>query len=431
MKLGNSIRRYWPAGLAAVALAALPFAVRAQAASRSVPPQDAASSVAGWSQFAEALRTLPDRMLAKLPVSMRSDPQVQQEIGRLALQAIATSTIEAIGGDGDAPQFLPSIGQLLNVGQPNADTIYRAASITPGGSYRMRGKRGSLRMAVLAQVAPPTEPVAGVRAHLNLNNLAVDAEDRYDVLLSDRKPAGYTGDWWRLDPGSTRLMLRMVSADWGREAEPTFAIERIDRPAGRPRLPAATLEAKLRALPRAVDFIGLLFVDHVEQLRTQGIVNKLKVFDVPMGALAGQFYYEGVYDLKDDEALIIESPVPTKCDYRSLILTNELYETTDWINNHSSLNDTQARPDSDGKLRIVVSARDPGKANWMDTAGHPRGIVQGRWTGCDSQPIPEVRKVSLRDVVRLLPRDTPKVTPEERQAAIRERRRALMERPYW
>ena len=64
-----SIRRYWPAGLAAVALAALPFAVRAQAGA-SAAPQAAASGVAGWGEFAESLRTLPDRMLAKLPVSI-------------------------------------------------------------------------------------------------------------------------------------------------------------------------------------------------------------------------------------------------------------------------------------------------------------------------------------------------------------------------
>ncbi len=418
------IRRFWPAGLVALALAAFPFAARAQA----TPPP---SAVAGWSEFAEALRTLPDRMLAKLPVAMRANPQIQQEVARLALEALTTSAIEAIGGDGDAPQFLPAVGQVINVGQPNADTIYRTASITPGGSYRLRGKRGSLRLAVIAQVVPQEGGSPPPRAHLNLKDLRVDRQGRYGVLISPQRPAGYTGDWWQLDPRASRLMLRMVSANWGKEQEPTFAIERTDKPAGRPRLSAAALEAKLRALPRATEFIGLMFVDHVEQLRSQGFVNRLKVFDVPLGALAGQFYYEGVYALADDEALIVESPVPAKCDYRSLILTNELYETTDWVNNHSSLNDTQARPDADGKLRIVVSARDPGIANWMDTAGHPTGIVQGRWTGCDSQPIPEVRKVKVADVARLLPADTPRVTPEQRQTIIRERRRALLERPYW
>ena len=92
--------------------------------------------------------------------------------------------------------------------------------------------------------------------------------------------------------------------------------------------------------------------------------------------------------------------IPAKCDYRSLILTNELYETTDWVNNHSSLNGAQAAPDPDGKLRIVVSPRDPGVRNWLDTAGYPTGVIQGRWTGCDSQPIPTTKKVKHRTAVR-------------------------------
>ncbi len=420
-----SIRRFWPLSLAAFAFAALPFAAWAQIAPAPAP------GVPGWAEFAESLRTLPERMLAKLPEPMRSDPQVQQEVARLALEAVTTTTLEAVGGDGDAPVFLPSIGQILNVGQPNADTIYRAATITPGGSYRMRGKRGSLRLTVLAQFAPPTDPKSGPRAHLNLRELKVDRQGRYDVLLSAEQQAGYKGDWWKLDPRATRLMLRMVSADWGKEAEPTFAIERIDVPVARPRIPAVMLERKLRALPRGIDFIAMLFVDHVEQLRRDGFINKFKVFDVPYGALAGQFYYEGAYDLADDEALIIDSPVPAKCNYRSLILTNEIYETTDWINNHSALNDTQAPADTDGRLRIVVSAKDPGVRNWMDTSGHSRGAIQGRWTGCDSHPIPEVRKVKFAEVMKHLPADTAKVNPEQRQAIVRERRRALMERPYW
>lgn len=417
-------RRFWPLSLAALAIAATPFAARAQNASTS-------PAVAGWGEFAETVRTLPDRMLAKLPPAMRNDPQVQQEVARLALEAIASSSLETIGGDGDAPVFLPSIGQVLNVGQPNADTIYRAATITPGGSYRLRGKRGSLRLTVLAQVAPPTNPNDGPRAHLNLAELKTDADGRFDVLLSADRPAGHTGDWWKLDPGATRLMLRMVSADWGKEAEPTFSLERIDKPIGRKRPPAATLEQRLRALPKAIDFIGPLFVAQVEKMRSEGYTNKLRSFQAPYGALAGQFYYEGSYDLADDEALIVDSAVPAKCDYRSLILTNDIYETTDWHNNHSALNDTQAPADSDGRLRIVISARDPGVRNWMDTAGHPRGAIQGRWTGCDSQPIPEVRKVKVKDVAKFLPRDTPEVTPEQRQAILRERRRALMERAYW
>ena len=388
-------------------------------------------TVPGWNELVESLRTLPGRMLAKLPAEQRSDPQVQQEVARLALEALASQSLSAIGQDGDFPQFMPSLGQVLNVGQPNADTVYRSAAITPGGSYRIRGKRGTLNHTVLAQLIPASAGGGGPRAHLHLSTLRGDADDRFDLLISLNKPEGYTGDWWELNPAATTLMLRMVSGDWSHEKSPTLSIERVDRPMGRPRPAAALLEQRLKALPRQVDFLALMFVDHHQQLRDQGFINRFKVFEVGAGALAGQFYYEGAYDLADDEALVVESPIPARCDYRSLILTNEIYETTDWYNNHSSLNLAQAAPDSDGRLRIVVAHKDPGVKNWLDTAGYRRGVVQGRWTGCDSQPMPEVKVVKLSRLKQALPADVAMVTPEQRQQIMRERRRALLERPLW
>jgi hypothetical protein len=420
-----SKRRLWPLGLAALSLAALPFAAKAQ----GTPP--APASVPGWAEFVESLRTLPDRMLAKLPPEMRGDPQVQQEVARLALEAVASQTISAIGQDGDAPQFLPSLGQVLNVGQPNADTVYRSAIIAPGASYRIRGERGTLNHTVLAQMVPPGTPGGTARPHLHLSDLKADADGRFDLLLSATKPAGYAGDWWKLNSASNMLMVRMVSADWAGEKSPTLSIERVDKPIGRPRPAAQVLEQRLRRLPQSIDFLALMFVDHHEQLREQGFVNKFKIFEVGPGALEGQFYYEGAYDLADDEALIVESPVPTKCEYRSLILTNEIYETTDWYNNHASLNIAQAAPDSDGKLRIVVSHKDPGVKNWLDTSGYPRGVVQGRWTNCDSQPMPVAKVVKLKELRKALPAEVATITPEQRQEILRERRRALLERPHW
>ena len=388
--------------------------------------------VAGWNELIESLRTLPERMLAKLPEAQRHDPQMQQEIGRLALEALASCAIDAIGSDGDFPQFLPSIGQLLNVGQPNADTLYRTATITPGGSYRLRGTRGNLNQTKIGQVVPRNAETGKGRAYLDINELQVDENDQYDVLISPTKPEGYEGDWWELGPNAIKLMLRMVSSDWANERAPTFSLERVDIPMGRPRTSAADLERKLRVMAPTMDFMGLMFVDHVEQLRAEGFIHKLKEFDVSqMGGLVGQFYYECAYDLADDEALIIEVKEPAVCPYRSLILTNDIYETTDWYNNHSSLNGSQAATDADGVLRIVVSARDPGVKNWLDTAGYKTGAIQGRWTDCDSQPIPTIRKVPVADVVGLLPAGTPMVTPQERDAIIRERRMALQHRPHW
>jgi hypothetical protein len=419
-------------------LLALPgLAARAQPAA---PPKPAVGgpTVAGWDEFVDNLRTLPGRMLAKLPEDQRNDPQVQQEVGRLALEALTSQALDALAGDPDHPVFMPQIGQVLNVGQPNADTVYRTARVRPDGVYRLRGERGSLRLFNVSQ-SPPSpgepgfKPEGGPRPRYELADVRVDADGRFDVILSAERPKGYAGDWWKLEPTTTRLLVRMVSADWAKEQNPTLTIERLDAPASRPRPSAAELEQRLRRLPGAVNFIALLFVDHVEKLRQEGFVNKLKVFGISQtaGLLTGQSYYEGAYELSDDEALIIETPVPAKCGYRSLILTNDLYETTDWYNNHSSLNDAQAGVDKDGVLRIVVSAKDPGVPNWLDTAGYPTGLIQGRWADCDATPTPTVRKLALSEVRKALPADTPTVTPEQRDRIVRERRAALQERPLW
>lgn len=407
----------------------------AQPATASAKPAE----VPGWSSFIDAMRDLPSRMLAKLPPDMRSNPQIRAEVGRLALEALAGSALEAIGADGDHPMFLPNVGAVLNVGQPNADTVYRSARITPGGTYRLRGRRGSLPIVKVAEAGPMlgeggtrSKQVGAFSAYHDLNALHVDSAGRYDVLLSPERPAGYTGDWWRLEPGTTGLLIRMISSDWSKEQDPTISIERVDLPVTRPRPPASQLEAHLQRLSVSAPAMALLLIDHVEQLRREGYVNKLKVFDTSqLGALEQQFYYEGAYDLRDDEALIVEAKVPAHCVYRSLILTNPIYETTDWYNNQSSLNGSQAKPDHDGVLRIVVSAKDPGVPNWLDTAGYATGAIQGRWTGCNAKPVPTLRKVALADVRKLLPPETPRISPAERQEIIRDRRSSLQQRPLW
>ncbi|MFM5907730.1 MAG: hypothetical protein ACKOPO_09130, partial [Novosphingobium sp.] len=69
--------------------------------------------------------------------------------------------------------------------------------------------------------------------------------------------------------------------------------------------------------------------------------------------------------------------------------------------------------------------------NWLDTAGHARGLVQGRWMDCSSNPVPQVKKVRLTELRQHLPADTGTVTPEQRQTIIRERRAAHAQRPIW
>jgi Protein of unknown function (DUF1214) len=419
---------------AALALTAASTSFAGARAEDGAQGPSAQPTIAGWDAFVDRLRALGPKMLAKLPADMQNDPQIQQELARLMLESLAAGAIGTISHDPDHPVFLPSLNLTLNVGQPNADTTYKQALIAPGGTYRLRGRLENVRIAKIGQMGAGSTP-SQIRtlAYNDLNALKIDDRGRYDVVLSPERPVGYTGDWWKLEPTTSGLLLRLVMADWVKERDPTISIERLDAPATKPRMSASQLEAKLKALPDGVDRMAILLVDQVPRLMQQGYVNKAKAFDVAAigGELTGQFYYNIPYRLADDEALIVSAKVPEKCGYFSLIQTNTIFETIDWYNNHSSLNDTQLHVDADGVLRVVVSAKDPGVANWLDTSGHREGAIQGRWTDCSAQPVPEVAKVKIGQVPSQLPAGTPKVTLQEREKIVRERRAALQQRSLW
>jgi hypothetical protein len=430
IKKRATVRTYFLASwMVCVSTGALAQSKPAAAVDTSTP------QFAAWNSFADQLRQLGNQILAKLPPRLRDNPQVQQEAGRLLLEAVATRTIDAIGSDGDHPAFLPASNFTLNIYQPNADTTYRSATITPGGSYRLRGERGSLRVFKLGQFGPtPAKASSGIsaQAYNDFNTLPIDEAGKFDVIVSPVRPAGYRGKWWELKPGVTSLLLRQVDFDWAHEHDPSISIERLDKPVTRPRPDAAELEERLRGLATQIGNTAFFLLDHVEDLRRDGYINRLHEFDVShLGGLVGQFYYEGAYELSPDDALILEAKVPDKCSYWSTILTNDIYETTDWYNNQSSLNGAQAQVDRDGVFRAVISAKDPGVPNWLDTGGYSSGAIQGRWNECSSTPIPSLRKVALADVRRLLPPETPIVTPDQREHAVRERRAQLQQRPLW
>ncbi len=388
-----------------------------------------------WEQLLDDLRPLGERMRQRLPARLRDDPHVRQEATRLLLAGLLRTTNDAIAHDRAHPMFVPELNLIQNIFQPNADTIYKAALIGKGGSYRMRGERGDVRMMVMAQLGPDTLRTGQHHPALDTNDflgLPLDGDGRFDVVIAPERPAGWTGDWFPLHPDCEKFMLRIVGCRWGEEREPRFGIDRLDTPAAKGRPTLAELAARFAEIPFTTATCALAFPDKVEKLRDAGTVNILNVVDFSqMSGLQRQSYYEGAYDLADDEALITEVAIPDQVGYWSLILTNELYETTDWVNNQSSLNDAQGVVDGDRVFRAVISARDPGVHNWLDTSGYPRGAVQGRWFDTDARPTPTARVVKLAEVAAHLPADTRMVTREERDAALRARRIGGHMRTLW
>jgi hypothetical protein len=58
-------------------------------------------------------------------------------------------------------------------------------------------------------------------------------------------------------------------------------------------------------------------------------------------------------------------------------------------------------------------------------------MIYGRWTNSRSEIAPTVTKIKVAELAHHLPSDTPTVTPPERDAAIRLRRKGAQLRRRW
>jgi hypothetical protein len=81
--------------------------------------------------------------------------------------------------------------------------------------------------------------------------------------------------------------------------------------------------------------------------------------------------------------------------------------------------------DVDGKVRIVLSALDPGVPNWVDTSGSLRGLAQWRWYASDRFPVPTTTLTSVVEVRKHLPAETPVISPDMRSEQLTQRRRQI------
>ena len=77
---------------------------------------------------------------------------------------------------------------------------------------------------------------------------------------------------------------------------------------------------------------------------------------------------------------------PAHFDYWNLQIGNHWLESFDYLHYDTHVNHETAVVEDDGRVRIHISAKDPGRPNWLDTAGHRRGALALRWVGADAPP---------------------------------------------
>jgi hypothetical protein len=384
----------------------------------------------GWSACLDDLRAVADRLHTR--IGSDGHPDRETDVALKMFGTIMATYLTHLWAEPEHPAFLPSVGYYQMYGSPNPDTIYRNAAIDGNGEYRISGHRGTTPDVSIMPFGPPVPGGLQTFAPFSFDDLAIEADGTFEVVLSARRPAS-AKNWWRLEPEMRTLMLRIVSDEWGVHTEPRIAIVRLDTDPRRTRTEPDALRRRFAAFATVVEGMVMSGFNRVAALRGDDVVNRLVTVDYAGtgGALDDQWYQEGCFALDDDEVLVLETPLDPECRAFSLALTDTFFSTIDWANAQSSLNRQQAVVDPDGILRVVVASADPGIHNWLDTTGHQSGVLQFRWSGTKAAPDFTVRTVAANALDDALPAGVARTSPEQRAEAIRARQAGVQLRAYW
>ncbi|MFS3130721.1 hypothetical protein ACLM5J_20125 [Nocardioides sp. Bht2] len=324
------------------------------------------------------------------------------------------------------PVLMNGTHQYARQGLDNPDAIYFNAYLDAGGTYEISGVRGS-SVDLSFQVMDGNYTADGSPVSL------ASFDDRELDVAEDGSFSWRFGPELGLTKG-TSVIIREVFNDWSNEQRGTIRIQRLDT-AGVPRalLDREQVAKRYRVAAKALTGRIRTWFEFPKWFTYTEPVNTLTAPRSTPGGLVSQFSSLGHYDLTDDQALIVTVPVCDAAPYQAIQIGSKWYVSTDYEHYQSSLTGAQAQADPDGYFRYVISTRNPGIANWLDTTGHAAGVIMLRWQRVE-RPLtaddgPQVELVAFDDVAARLPYyPQNQVTAEQYAGRIAERQVGIARR---
>lgn len=433
--------------------------------------------------FDEMLASLVAARQAVDDPALKPPPPTDRNLAegyRYLMGTVCGAVERAFAEDTDFPYFKRAIPPHNKSTWDNADNLYLAAPIDGSQTYRVRGQALDTRHWRGEPAARPSAPlyvifsavthytgdsgglaelvpeVTNHTGYLDTRDLRVESDGSFEILVGPERPRGHTGNFIGTRTASpagreqraTYLIGRQLFGDWENERSVELEIVNLAKiGAAPPPLTPEQAAARMRRVGSIVNhqmrFWNQFFAtildgygdspvktDFAFPPRNQTIQPSPPKATVG-AAQATNVYAGGIYELGDDEALVVEQTLPVEPIYTGFNLNNIWGESYDYANYVTSLNNFQAKRDPDGRVRYVIAHRDPGVNNWLDTTGHPVGMLSQRWAYHeipDALPRVACTVVPLARLLDHLPADTTRVTPEERREQIRVRQEHVQRR---
>ncbi|MBB4642916.1 hypothetical protein [Rhizorhapis suberifaciens] len=310
----------------------------------------------------------------------------------------------------------------------NPDNIYRYVFIDDASTYvldtKPTGPTGRFSVAIyVALTGAEVESWAVWERTVDAadeERIITDSEGASRITIGPEDPKD--GSLHLKSQGGVFVIIREALNDWHTQRPRAMSFRKVAGPPSR----VLTFDDRVAIAARYMMF-GAQTIAQFEQLYASIPVNDFGAALMRGHATKPSMITQGRYHLADDEALIVNL-LPQAAEYMSFSVTSPWLISRNAHSKAGSRTARQSHQNADGTYTYIVSRRDPGVANWMDTDGLVEGCMAIRWEGMHApvadpnDAIKDTKLVKLDAVRSKLPADFPSVGPAERSAELASRR---------
>jgi hypothetical protein len=349
-----------------------------------------------------------------------------------------------VGGDTFRPEILWHVDnsrhrwfghEMLGMGAAgdNPDHIYRGAFLEGTSTYEISGQMGRNQPSqvifelfhgepgktVLSKQTSVTPDLGNQVSMITSDHMNIAADGSFTVTIGLGQRAT-DPNYLRTAAGPLQLAIRDVLSDW-KQTPTLVTIRRTSGPPAPPPLMDAQIIDRISAdLP---DF--LRFWSGFKTNWLGGIADNETVGPSPRAGGWG-YLLGGRFSLTDEQAIVLTISDVGSSYIGFQVLSLWLMMPVDARSRTVSLNKAQVRRNPDGAISYVLALKDPGVANWIDTAGLHQGMYIVRWQGVPKDTdvnamVKDFKVISLVDLATSIPPSVPRLNAAERAQQIAQR----------
>jgi len=330
-----------------------------------------------WEDYCDQLK------LAGAALKYPGTPQdaFQQAEGIRYLTRLTRAGLEAYVeyNDPTFPVLRRMVHETVKLGADNPDNYYFNTQIDGKFEYRIRGKRNSVHYIGFFTQNGSYGSTGGLApcGVLQGADLVLEEDGSFEIILSKEKKGK---NWLKIEAESSLLMVRQTFLHRNTEIPAELEVENLSGNKTPTPLSPQRLEEGLKMAAMFVAGAPLLFARWAKGFQKH--VNALPQFDPAVSNAAGGdadiIYYHSYWKLNEDQALRIKV-MPPDCDTWNFQLNNYWMESLDYRYFTICINKGNAHYEEDGSVIVIVSHKDPGVKNWINTCQHFEGTMCWRW----------------------------------------------------